>query len=247
MNYEEYARMRQLEDEHWWFVARRRLVARALRRFTPPTPVDRPIRLLDVGCGTGGTLDFLRPFGNPVGVDMEPEALRFCRERGYNDLVLADATALPFADHTFEAIVALDVLEHIPDDHAAAREIARTLTPGGLVFITVPAYRSLWSSHDVALQHQRRYISREIRSLLSGVGLEPLHLTYAMTTYFPLVWMIRQARTRLSPNAPPRADVAPTPPALNWALRSWLDIEGSLTLRTHLPFGLTVFAIARKS
>lgn len=246
MQYDEYARMRELEDSHWWFISRRRLLVRALRRFTLSRPRTQPLRLVDVGCGTGGTLDFLQPFGEVTGVDMEVAALQFCRDRGYPNLALADATALPFADGSYDAVVALDVLEHIPDHAGAAREIARILAPEGLVYITVPAYRSLWSSHDVALMHQRRYVAREVKTLLHGAGLEPVHLTYAMTAYFPLVWAIRTARNRLAPNAPPRADVAPTPAPLNWALRAWLDVESVVAVRTHLPFGLTVFAIARR-
>lgn len=246
MNIEEYAQMYRLEDEHWWFVARRRLLARAVDRFPPPQPTGRPPRFLDVGCGTGGTLDWLRPYGQAIGLDMEPLALEFCRQRGYNDLVLASATSLPFADSSIEAVVALDVLEHIADHTTAAREIARILTPGGMLYVTVPAYRSLWSSHDVALMHVRRYLAPEVKELLTGAGLEMVHLTYVMTTYFPLVWFIRTLRKYNKDTVTPHADVSPTPKLLNWALRSWLDVEGSVALRVPFPFGLTVFAAARR-
>ncbi|GAB4453170.1 MAG: class I SAM-dependent methyltransferase [Armatimonadaceae bacterium] len=247
MNLDEYAQMYRLEDEHWWFVSRRRLLKRAMDRFPPPAPADRPRRLLDVGCGTGGTLDWIAPLGEVTGLDAEPVALDFCRKRGYGNLLLADATNLPLSQNSIEAVIALDVLEHIPDDHAATREIARVLAPGGMVYITVPAYRSLWSGHDVALMHQRRYVAGEIRSLLERNGLEVVYLTYALTAYFPLVWLIRKTRALLTPSAPPRADVGMTPRSLNGLLRFWLDIEGELALRVPLPFGLTVFAVGRKA
>ena len=244
MNRDEYDQMFRLEEEHWWFVARRHLLTRAVQRF-PPASLLTP-RFLDVGCGTGGTLKQLQPFGDVVGLDMESLALAYCKQRGIADLVLASATALPFADGTFSAVVALDVLEHIPDDHAAAAEIARVIAPGGMFYLTVPAYRSLWSSHDVALMHQRRYVAPEIARLLSKAGLEVVHLTYTVSFFLPLVWAVRTLRRLLSPNAAPKADVALTPPAVNRLLRHFLENESALALKTPLPFGLTVFAVARK-
>jgi SAM-dependent methyltransferase len=144
-------------------------------------------------------------------------------------------------------VVALDVLEHIPDHAAAAREIARTLVPGGLVYVTVPAYRALWSSHDVALMHQRRYVAREVRDLLRAAGLETVHLTYTVSTYLPLAWGVRTLRRRLRPNGPPRTDIVPTPPWLNTLLRGYLEAEGRAALKLPAPFGLTVFAVARRT
>ncbi len=246
MNTDEYDRMFRLEDEHWWFVARRNLLEAALNRFPIPVPESRSPRLLDVGCGTGGTLDRLRQYGDVIGIDTEARALAFCVARGYRNLALASATALPFANDTFEAAVALDVLEHIPDDVAAVCEISRTLVPGGIAFITVPAYRMLWSRHDVALMHQRRYVSREVGALLTGAGLEILRLSYTVSAILPAVATIRGAQRLLRPNAPPAADVRPTPAALNRTLRALLDVEGKLALSSGLPFGLTVFAAARK-
>lgn len=247
MNQEEYAQMYRLEDRHWWFVARRHLLTRALEAFLRPSPAaPRSPRLLDVGCGTGGTLDRLRPYGEVVGLDLEPLALRFCRERGWRTLVQGSATALPFADNSFDAVVALDVLEHIPDDARAAAEIGRVLAPGGILLVTVPAYRSFWSGHDVALMHQRRYVAREVEALLRGAGLKVEQLTYTVSALLPLVWLIRRAQRLLRPNAPPRADAAVTGEPLNGLLRALLQAENHLALRCRIPFGLTVFAVARK-
>jgi len=234
--------MRQLEDHHWWFVARRNLICTALRRYvSTPKPL-----VLDIGCGTGGTLDRLREFATPVGLDLEPLALSLCRERGHEALVLASATALPFGEGTFDAVVALDVLEHIPDDGAAAVELARVLKPGGMAVITVPAYRSLWSGHDVALMHQRRYRSEEVRRLLEGAGLEVKRLSYTVAALLPAVWVVRKLQNALAGKAEPKADAKPTAEPLNGLLRRLLDLETQLVLRGSLPFGLTVFAVVQK-
>lgn len=189
----------------------------------------------------------LGPGAEVVGLDTEPLALSFCHERGHRCLVRASATAMPFPDAAFDAVIALDVLEHIPDHEAAAREIYRVLRPGGMAFITVPAYRSLWSGHDIALMHQRRYIAPEMKVLLEGVGLSVRHLSYAVTTLLPVVWLVRALQRSLRPNAPPRSDASTEPPSfLNALLRSLLEAEAQVSLKQRVPFGLTVFAVAEK-
>ena len=243
MDRDYYRQMYRLEDDHWWFVARRDLACRALRRFAP---VARP-RLLDVGCGTGGTLDAVRALSEPSGIDLEPLALELCRERGHRRLALASATALPFADATFEAALALDVLEHIPDDAAAAREMARILAPGGIAIVTVPAYQSLWSRHDIALFHQRRYRAPQMRRLLEDAGLKVERLTYTVSLLFPIAWAVRRLqRLALPADAPAKADAMPTAPVLNALLVGLLRMESAAALKVSIPFGLTILAIARK-
>ena len=254
MNRDEYAQMFRLEDRHFWFTARRDLLVRALTQFPPPLPPssitgaqsERPL-FLDVGCGTGGTLDKLAALGTVVGVDVEPLALQFCQERGHTHLACASATRLPFAPNTFSAVIALDVVEHIADDKSAVSEICRVLAPGGLLFLTVPAYQGLWSGHDVALMHQRRYVARQMRGLLHEAGFEIPHLTYTVSALLPPVWLWRGLQKRFTrPGTPPRADAAVTPEPINGLLRGLLSWEGRLSLRAPMPFGLTVFAIARK-
>jgi SAM-dependent methyltransferase len=239
--------MYRLEDSHWWFVARRELVLMALRGLLKKRgAADEPLRLLDLGCGTGGTMDRLKPFGRVVGLDLEPLALSFCRERGHSALVCGSATALPFADDSFDVVLALDVLEHIPDHEAAAREVRRVLASGGHALVTVPAYKSLWSRHDVALMHQRRYRAGEVARLLGQTaGLSLTRLTYTVSALLPAVWTVRMLQ-RLRPEAPARADAVPTAPLLNLLLQNWMRLESRLALRMRLPFGVTVFAVAEK-
>jgi SAM-dependent methyltransferase len=237
-----YRQMYALEDTHWWFVARRNLLVRALDGRLPDGA-----RLLDVGCGTGGTMDRLRDFGEVWGLDTEPLALELCRERGHTNLVQASATEMPFPDNHFDGIVALDVLEHIDDHEGAAREIQRVLKPGGTLVVTVPAYQSLWSRHDVALHHQRRYRAPQMKALLERAGFSVERCTYTVSALFPAAWVVRRFQNAFQKDAPPVADARPTRPWLNTLLRRGLDIESGLVLKHDLPFGLTVFALARKS
>jgi SAM-dependent methyltransferase len=244
MNPGEYARMHALEDWYWWFVARRAAAARFVRSYAPP---ERPLRILDAGCGTGGMLDLYRtwPDCDAVGVDLSPDALRFSRERGHPRLVGADLTLLPFAANTFDVVSALDVIEHVPDDARAAAEIFRVLRPGGILVASVPAYQFLWGPHDVALHHQRRYSGREFADLLRRAGLLVEKQTHLVSVLFPLAAVSRlvtRGREATAHQAvPPRVS-----PAVNRVLIGLHAAETAVACRASLPFGLGLLAVARK-
>jgi len=235
--------MRALEDWYWWFVARR---SAALRFLDDYLPRDGTSRILDAGCGTGALLDALRaqPGREAVGLDFAEAALQFCRERGYERLVRGDLEALPFAEARFDAVTALDVIEHVPDDAAAAREIARALKPGGILVASVPAYPFLWSGHDVALHHQRRYYRAEMVRLLENAGLRVERSTYLLTALFPVA-AVQRLLARLFRRAA-RAGLPPVPAWLNRALIALQHAELSLSRRVNLPWGLTIMVVARK-
>ncbi|NLH98720.1 MAG: class I SAM-dependent methyltransferase [Chthonomonadales bacterium] len=236
----EYDRMYEQEDTYWWFVGRRHLILGLMNdRFGARSD----LRVLDVGCGTGAMSSALRRFGTVTSADLSDRALGYSARRGLTGLCASDATRLPFRTGAFDAIVALDLLEHIPDDAAAASEFARALQPGGQLFVTVPAYQSLWSGHDQALMHQRRYTARQVRRLIEGSGLEIVRLSYAMTLLFPIVWLVRMRERRM---AVPQASVRPVAPPLNRALIGLLHAENALVRRCSLPFGVTVLCVAQK-
>jgi len=244
MNTEEYARMHALEDWYWWFVARRNAASQALRDFAPP---ERPLRILDAGCGTGGMLDLYRtwPDAEAVGLDFSPDALSFSRGRGHSQLVGGDLMLLPFRTGTFDVVNALDVVEHIENDGRALEEIARVLRPGGILVATVPAYQFLWSAHDEALHHQRRYTAPQFANLIRQSGLHVERLTYLVTTLFPMAAVARcMGRRRGSGDSV--AKLPKVPPMVNRALIGLHDAEFALSRLVPLPFGLTVLAVARK-
>jgi SAM-dependent methyltransferase len=251
----EYEVMYRAESRHWWFQGSRRVILSLVRRHRPAAVASRPPRLLDMGCGTGITLDRLgRGEGlDAYGVDLEGAALSFCRTRGLTRLVRGSVTALPFADATFDVVTALDVVEHVEDDRAALAEAARVLRPGGIAVVTVPAHGWLWSDHDRALHHQRRYGRTELAACLDAAGLVPLRLSFYNTALFPAVAAVRlgqRLRRRMRPPAPdatPRSDVRLPPAPANALLRELFAAEGVWLARADLPFGVSLVAVARRA
>lgn len=244
MNPAEYARMHALEDWYWWFVARRAAAARFILDHAPP---ERPLKILDAGCGTGGMLDLYRqwPDAEATGIDLSPEALRFSRERGHQRLVGADLTRLPFRSNSFDVVSALDVIEHVPDDKRAVDEIDRVLSPGGILVASVPAYQFLWGPHDEALHHQRRYHGRQFQELLNSAGLHVEKQTHLLSALFPVAAAARIATRHRKYNSS-EAGLPKVPSLINNALIGVQAAELEIARRASLPFGLSLLAVARK-
>src|SRR5262249_45284696 len=164
-----YATEAEAEATHWWFVGRRRLFAREIGK----TGLPRSSRVLDIGTSTGANLRLLRDldFHAAEGLDFSPEAIRYCRDKGLGPVRQGDVCAMPFADESFDLLLATDIIEHVDDDLAALREIARVLRPGGKVLITVPAFPMLWGLQDRIGQHKRRYRMRQLVDRVTRAGL----------------------------------------------------------------------------
>ncbi|HZO87015.1 MAG TPA: methyltransferase domain-containing protein [Chthonomonadaceae bacterium] len=246
MNDPEYERMYRLEDTYWWFVGRHRLVEALMRaRFGPPGA--RPeTTILDIGCGTGAMSKRLTRWGRVVSADFSPLALQFSRRRGLRHLVGADAMRLPFASERFDALVAMDMLEHLPNDCAALCEFYRVLKLGGYVFATVPAYPRLWSEHDIALMHHRRYLRHQVAERFTAAGFRLKKLSHTMTALYPLVVMQRHLNARRPPHDPPEAAMPLFPAPINAALTGLLTLENALARRVNFPFGVTILCVAVK-
>lgn len=246
MKLEEYERMYRFEDSYWWFVARRTLIASLLsQRYKK----DGSLNILDIGCGTGAMLDVLAPFGTVAGADFSAEALEYCKKRGdHYPLARADARRLPFADNSFDVVTAMDIIEHIDDDKAAASEIFRVLRPGGRLFSTVPAFQSLWSEHDEALHHYRRYTVPAFKDLIGRTGFSCEKITYTVTSLFPPIWLYRTISKYIPKpqSVEKKADLVEFSGPVNNLLLKLSNLETRVVQRFNLPFGVTVACVAAK-
>jgi SAM-dependent methyltransferase len=246
----EHEKMYRVETRHFWFQGTRRVILAALDRALGPERA-RTARVLDLGCGTGFTLSLLPPTARGVGVDYSHAALRFARTRASRaELVRGSAYALPFADGSFDAVLALDVLEHLDDDVGAARELRRVLAPGGAAIVTVPAFAELWSAHDEALEHRRRYRLGEIEGVLREAGLGIEHGSYYNFFLFPVVAAARLAdRARIALGGAPAAsgtELSIPPGPVNALLGAVLGSERSIATRVRLPIGVSCLVVARR-
>lgn len=228
--------MAALEDVHWWFLGKRLLVSTML-----PPPAGPA---LDFGCGTGAILRTLAADRPAVGADQSLEALQHCARRGLPALVRAGATSVPFRTGTFGLITALDVIEHVDDDLGLLRDLRRALRPGGHLLAAVPAYQALWSRHDEALGHRRRYDRGGLERVLRAAGFEVDRITYTNMFALPPAALWRLLG-RLRPNAPVTTDFEASSGPLNAFLYGLYRLEARLVARWRLPFGLSVFALAR--
>jgi SAM-dependent methyltransferase len=192
----EVRKLTELEDRHWWYKERRALVARALRGRTPGTA-------LDVGAAGGGNSRVLRAAGWQVAaLEYGEEGARVCAERSL-PVLRGDATKLPLAGGSLDLVVAYDVLEHIEDDAAAAKGVFELLRPGGTFLVAVPCDMKLWSAHDVAVDHVRRYERAELLQLLTGAGFEIEDVRSWMVLLRPAVRLRRRSSSGSDLDNPP--------------------------------------------
>jgi SAM-dependent methyltransferase len=230
------------EDSHWWFQGRRAVLRSVLERHLPPPPR----RILDVGCGTGGNLRLLREFGEAEGLELSDVALQLCRERVGPDVKLhrgAIPDDIP-QDGGYDAVTALDVLEHLDDPVAAIVAIRRALRPGGTLVCSAPAFAFLWSSHDEVHHHKRRYTQGLLRAQLEAGGMRVRWSSYFNTLLFPAIAAARVAG-RLRPGAGGRgSDLGDVPRPLNSALAAVFASERHVIPRGRLPVGVSLVAVA---
>jgi SAM-dependent methyltransferase len=230
----------ELERRHWWFRGRRRLLGRLLERLDLPARA----RVLDVGCGTGANAAVLSSAGRFV-VGVDAAAMPLALGRKDSDAILrADGRALPFADRVFDLVCALDVLEHLDDDAAAARELRRVLRPGGALVVFVPALRLLWGLQDEVSEHRRRYGRAQLRTLVTGAGLQVERLTFFNTLLFAPILAARLAMRVFRPRAL-RSENDLGGPLASRVAELIFSAESAFVGRADLPIGVSLACVAR--
>jgi|GEM_PF-41301 len=245
MERDEYEKLAFLEGTCGWNVGRRRILESTLRRFTKGS---EDLKILEVGCGTGGNIRFLKKFGRTSGLDSNPVALAYAAGKGFQDLVLGSVESIPYADGAFDVVASLDVLEHIGNDAAALKEMYRVLKDGGLLLLTVPAHPWLWTQHDEALHHHRRYTLKGLREKIGGAGFRIEKFSPYMMPTMPYL-LIRGLLDKF-PGASKREKAASYHATLPWiinnGLLAWIEAERMLLEIMTLPFGGSVLVVAKK-
>ena len=233
-----------LDSDHWWFRARRSILSGFLDALVP---LPARARMLDIGPGSGVNLPVLRGRGEVTVVDLSRFSLDSCRAAGAAGVVQADATHPPFHTHSFDLVCALDVLEHLPDDRAALRQIRRILKPDGWLLVSVPALRVLWGRQDVLSEHYRRYLRGQLEERLLSSGFRVERLSYFNSVLFAPILSVRLAmRPFLRWSVRGGSDLGMRlPPGLDALLYRLFAMEGPWLVRRDLPVGVSLLALAR--
>ena len=234
-----YQQMAELDDRHWWYRARRKIIADLIRReaFLP-----RDARILEIGCGTGHNLAMLSGFGHVDGLELDDEARALSEKRLGRKIMrspLPELAEVP--DLHYDLIGAFDVIEHIDSDGAALASIAAKLKPSGKFIMTVPAHQWMWSAHDAVNHHKRRYSKKALNRLIEESPLKLERIGYFNSFLFPLA-MAERASSRI--RGKENADVKLPPAPLNFILERIFLTERYFVGRLPLPPGLSLFAVA---
>lgn len=233
-----YDRMAEIDQDHWWFTARRQIIASLIDRFRPKAG---PLRILEVGCGTGSNIALLQRYGAVDAIEPDDDA-RALSERRSGLKIMGGYLphGVPLDDGAYDLIVLFDVLEHIPEDVPALASLRAKLAPGGRLLLTVPAMPWLWSAHDVAHHHQRRYTRASLEAVFRQTGFRVRHLSYFNSILFPLIVAARAAGKLLGRDG---GDDAMPPKPVNAILAALFGSERHIVSRLSLPFGVSIAAV----
>ena len=230
------------EETHWWFVSRRNITSSLLKKLNLP----KNAKILDAGCGAGGNLPLLAEYGEVFGSEMNDEVRNHSISRNIGTIAYGKLPdEIPFKDTKFDLIAMFDVLEHIEDDRTTLAAITNRLTPNGQLLITIPAFQFLFSEHDIAHHHFRRYSKKEIVQKVKEAGLTIEYINYWNFFLFPIAIMARLTDFLRPKNS--RALGRKTPPYfVNQLLIKLVSSERFLNPKIPLPFGLSLMVVARK-
>jgi SAM-dependent methyltransferase len=236
-----YEQMAKLDGSHWWFTARRRILGGLIERVVRP---PNNARILELGAGTGHNLAMLSRFGTVEASELDPVARGIASERlgrEVKEAALPDLSMFPA--ESYDLIALLDVLEHVPDDKGSLAAIKTRLKPGGALLLTVPANPWMWSAHDVAHHHHRRYRKAEIEKLALEAGYEIELLSPFNSLLFPPI-----AAVRLIGKLTGKDDSDDAMPGafVNRTLDAVFGLERSLIGRVPMPFGVSLAAVLRR-
>ncbi|WP_029937199.1 class I SAM-dependent methyltransferase [Sphingomonas sp. UNC305MFCol5.2] len=234
-----YERMAAHDTTHWWYRARRDILADYLTRWGG---LPKDARILEIGCGTGHNLPMLAQFGEIDAIEIDETARAKASERLGKPVGTSPLPELVGVEPgSYDLVAVLDVIEHVEDDVAALKAITAALKPGGRILITVPAHQWMWSAHDVVNHHKRRYSKAGFEALLAKSGLQGRKLGYFNSLLFPVAVAARFAGKLMGKDD---SDDSPPPKPLNTLFEGIFRLERHMVGRVPLPPGLSLIALA---
>jgi len=249
MKAEYYKEYYHLERKNWWFLARKQLLRQQIQLVFEG---KKDIRILNVGAALGASTLMLQEFGTVTSLEYDKSCCDFVRDELGMDFINGSITELPFADASFDLVCAFDVVEHVQDDLLAIAELHRVCKPGGYVFTTVPAFKTLWSEHDEINEHFRRYTMRRYLALFAPQKSAILFRSYFNFWLFPPILLVRIISNLFrKKDAPPKSDFGKAGTSGSGAVSSLLfRIFKSESLflkrRISLPVGVSLMVLAQK-
>jgi SAM-dependent methyltransferase len=230
--------MAEQDSRHWWFVARRRILSDLIQR---EIRLPAGARILEIGCGTGHNFEMLGRFGRIDAIEVDDLARELASRRLGHAVGTAPLPDLPgVPDGSYDLVALLDVLEHIADDKTSLASIRRKLAPGGRILLTVPANQWMWSAHDAAHHHHRRYSKSRLAKVVAEAGLRIHRISYFNTLLFPLAAAARMVGKLTGKK---EGDDKMPPAPLNALLGGIFGLERHLVGRVPLPAGVSLVAI----
>lgn len=252
MQHEYYKEYYDLERQHWWFVAREKIISNYIKKLILTENLNQQdIKILNVGCGTGRSSEYLAKFGNVVSIEYDKFCCEFASEKTGLEIINGSITELPFANNAFDLVCAFDVIEHVEDDQLAVTELKRVARENGVVFITVPAFMSLWSHHDVINHHFRRYKLEQVEKLFADNG-KKIFSSYFNFFLFPPIYVFRSLSNLLKSGKNRSGSgsdfEAFKPGLLNSMLYAIMLFESKfINSNIKLPFGVSILYSWKKN
>lgn len=234
-----------LEKWHWWFRGRRKILDGILKREFGD---GRSAAILSVGCGPAEGLQWLVPYCGNAGkvVGLDTDVIHAQPTPANVEFVVGSLEETSLPEHSFDLVLALDVLEHLNDDLAGLQKISSLIKPGGLLLVTVPALPSLWGAQDVVSHHLRRYTRRSLAALLAAGNLRKCQITYFNSILFPAAASLRWSRRLLGIRDRARSDFEDNKPGRINDLLAWLfGLESKILNLTSMPIGVSLLATCR--